>query len=316
MNIVTGYRGVPHITANEQQAFNQGIFGNGNYVLNVGQKFEATLVDALTVTIADGEGVIQGVHFRIAPGDTDTVSISPGTTGYKRIDLICARYTKSAATGIEDVELVVVEGTPDASTPTAPTVNTGDILLGGSPIDYPLYEVDLDGLTPSLTQLFKPGETQNSDIYRLPFTSPVNNKITHDYTRLYIKPSLKLMSLSICFRLDASNTDTSIKIADKLPLAHGFRAFILNGAIFPLLVVNAIGEDFGISSFGTIRGTARCDLLHKSKSTSFDSESAATVQFGTAPGANVFVFGSVTIPYRRLNIYHPITEAVLVNDDI
>lgn len=153
MNIVTGYRGVPHITANEAQAFNQGIFGNGNYVLDVGQKFQATLVDALTVTVADGEGVIQGVHFRIAPGDTDTVSISPGTSGYKRIDYICARYTKSAATGIEDVELVVVEGTPDASTPTAPTINTGDVLNGASPVDFPLWEIDIDGLTPTIVSM-------------------------------------------------------------------------------------------------------------------------------------------------------------------
>lgn len=157
MNIVTGYRGVPHITANEQQAFNQGIFGGGNCVLNVGQKFAATLVDALTVTIADGEGVIQGVHFRIAPGDTDTVSISPGTSGYNRIDLICARYTKNPSTGIEDVELVVVEGTPHSYDPVPPTVNSGDILNGDSPVDFPLWRIYIYGLTPySVTPLFEP----------------------------------------------------------------------------------------------------------------------------------------------------------------
>lgn len=153
MNIVTGYTGTPHITANEIQAFNQGIFGNDNYILNVGQKFAATLTNATTVTIEDGEGVMQGVHFRIAPGDTDTVSISPGTSGYKRIDYICARYSKSAITGVESVELAVVEGTPTTSTPTAPTVNTGTILTGGSPVDFPLWEVDLDGLTPTLSSL-------------------------------------------------------------------------------------------------------------------------------------------------------------------
>ena len=114
MNIVTGYRGTPHITANEAQAMNQGIFGTGNYVLDVGNKFAATLESATSVAIQDGEGVIQGVQFRIAPGSVENVSISPGTSGYKRIDYICARYTKNASTGIEDVTLVVVEGTPDA----------------------------------------------------------------------------------------------------------------------------------------------------------------------------------------------------------
>ena len=155
MNIVTGYRGVPHITANAQQAFNQGIFGSGNCILNVGNKFSANLTDANTVTISDGEGTLQGVHFRIEPGTVETVNISNGTSGYKRIDYICARYTKNAVTGIEDVSLVVVEGTPDATTPTAPTYNTGDILTGSSPVDFPMYEVDLNGLTPELIALFE-----------------------------------------------------------------------------------------------------------------------------------------------------------------
>lgn len=159
MNIVTGYRGTPHISANEAQALNQGIFGTGNYVLNVGNKFAATLESATSVAIQDGEGVIQGVQFRIAPGSVENVSISPGTSGYKRIDYICARYSKNASTGIESVDLVVAEGTPDASTPTAPTVNTGTILTGGSPVDFPLWEVDLDGLTPTLSSLVESVKT-------------------------------------------------------------------------------------------------------------------------------------------------------------
>ena len=156
MKIVTGYTGQPHITSNAQQGFNQGIFGSGDCVLKVGNKFSAAMTDANTVTIQDGEGVMQGVHFRIDPGTTETVNISNGTSGYKRIDLVCARYTKNAITGVEDVSLVVVEGTPDASTPSTPTVNSGTILTGGSPVDFPLYKVSLDGLTPTLTALFDP----------------------------------------------------------------------------------------------------------------------------------------------------------------
>ena len=158
MKIVTGYTGTPHVTSNAAQAFNQGVFGFGNFVLDVlsvwGNHFAATLTDANTVTIQDGDGIIQGVHFRIDPGTTEAVTISNGTSGYKRKDLICARYTKNALTGVEDVSLVVLEGTPDASTPTAPTWNTGSILNGDSPVDFPLYEVSLNGLTPTLTALF------------------------------------------------------------------------------------------------------------------------------------------------------------------
>ena len=73
MKIVTGYTGQPHVTSNAAQGFNQGIFGTGNYVLNVGNKFNAVLTDVNTVTISDGEGVLQGVHFRIDPGTTETL---------------------------------------------------------------------------------------------------------------------------------------------------------------------------------------------------------------------------------------------------
>lgn len=154
MKIVTGYTGAAHVTSNAVQGFNQGIFGSGNYVLNVGSKFNAVLTDTNTVTVSDGEGVMQGVHFRIDPGTVETVNISNGTTGYNRIDLICARYTKNASTGIEDVSLVVVEGTPNASTPSEPSYNTGTILTGGTPVDYPLCKVTLTGLSPAIEALF------------------------------------------------------------------------------------------------------------------------------------------------------------------
>lgn len=162
MNIVTGYTGTPHVTANEAQALNQGIFGPSNYVLDVGERFSATLVDANNITIEDGEGVLQGVQFRIAPGETENVSIDSGTTGYNRIDLICARYTKDAQTGVEDVNLVVIKGTPTSSTPSEPAYNTGNVLLSDSPVDFPLYKVTFAGLTPTLAQLFR---TRMSNVF-------------------------------------------------------------------------------------------------------------------------------------------------------
>ena len=166
MRIVTGYKGTPHISSNDMQGFNQSIVGTGEYIFNIGQKFAATLTDVNTVTISDGEGIMQGVHFRIAPGQSETVNIANGSTGTYRKDLICARYTKDSVTGIEDVSLAVIQGEEVASSPTDPTYNTGDILDGDSPVDYPLYRVSLSGLTPSLTALFSVLPSL-SDIYAL-----------------------------------------------------------------------------------------------------------------------------------------------------
>ena len=153
MKIVTGYTGTPHISSNDDQGRNQGIFGTGNYILDVGQRFNATLTNATTVTLEDGEGMMQGVHFRIEPGMTEAVSISPGTSGYNRIDLICAKYTKDTSTGTEDVSLVVVEGTPTTGAAIEPTYTNGDILAGDTLAYMVLWKVALSGLTPGLVRV-------------------------------------------------------------------------------------------------------------------------------------------------------------------
>ena len=142
MKIVTGFKSVPHITSNDMQGLNQGIFGEGSAVLNVGARFNATAVNE-TVVIEDGEGVIQGVHFRIPPGETDDVTFDVATVGYTRIDLLCARYTRDISTGIESVDWHVVEGTPSSSTPTAPTATSGNILNGDAVADFPLWKVTI-----------------------------------------------------------------------------------------------------------------------------------------------------------------------------
>ena len=146
MQIVTGYKGQAHISSNDEQGKNQGIFGTGSYVMNIGNKFSPTAVTANEIQIADGEGIIQGVHFRVDPGTYDTVTIENGEQGLQRKDLIVCRYTKDSSTSIENTEWVVIKGTPAASNPARPAYITGDILAGAVEADMPMYEVVLNGI--------------------------------------------------------------------------------------------------------------------------------------------------------------------------
>ena len=141
MKIVTGYTGSAHITSNDDQGRNLGIFGGGEYILEVGERFAGTPADATHFTIADGEGVMKGVHFRIEPGDTETLTITPAASGKWRVDLVVARYTKTAQTGVEAVTLMALAGAEVSTsvTPSIPAFQTGDIRTGGSPCDMPLY---------------------------------------------------------------------------------------------------------------------------------------------------------------------------------
>lgn len=295
MNIVTGYVGQPHITANEAQALNQGIFGSGNYVLDVGNKFAATLESATSVAVQDGEGVIQGVQFRIAPGDVESVTISPGTTGYKRIDYICARYTKNAITGVEDVSLVVVEGTPDASTPTAPTINTGDVLTGSSPVDFALWEVDLDGLTPTLKTLIPsnhPSINTVGDIYDLPFTKSSGSGITNN-TKLYVIPSIKLMIIDIDLSY-TSSYGAGGYVGQYFPVYYGTESFFYKSVYNPVVVIENDTPKFASAKLETSRVEGHAD----------DSE--LNISGGTAQVARRYV-GQIIAPYERLNARYPLS---------
>ena len=148
MNIITGYRAEPHITAQQDRDVNIGIFGASAKILKgVGNEMAATVVSANEVEIADGTLVAEGCTAEIQYGTTESMTIENGEQGMKRIDLIVARYTKDAGTGVEDMQLAVVKGTSAASNPTAPAYNEGTIADGDSPVDFPIYRVNLDGIS-------------------------------------------------------------------------------------------------------------------------------------------------------------------------
>ena len=147
MNIITGYRGEPHITAQQDRNVNIGIFGSEAHIVNVGSKMAATIVSANEITIADGLLVAEGCTAEIERGTTESMTIDNGSQGMLRTDLIVARYTKDSGTGVENMQLAVVKGTPAAVNPATPSYNTGLIADGDSPVDFPIYQVNLDGIS-------------------------------------------------------------------------------------------------------------------------------------------------------------------------
>ncbi len=154
MEIITGYTGENHVTSMDDASLYRGIFGQGDYVLDVGNKFAATIINNNTVRIMDGDLVIQGHQARIRANDYEEVTIDNGTHGQKRNDLIVARYQKNTTTGIESITLEVVKGTP-GETATDPDIIQEDLSTGGTQRDFALYRVTLNGLVlKSVTSLF------------------------------------------------------------------------------------------------------------------------------------------------------------------
>ena len=147
MNIITGYRAEPHITAQQDRDINSAVFTTGIYILNIGSKMAATIVSANEVTIADGLIVAQGCAAEIARGTSESMSIDNGDQGMLRKDLIVLRYTKEASTGVEDMELAVIKGTPASSNPATPSYTSGSIADGDTLVEFPIYTVNLSGIT-------------------------------------------------------------------------------------------------------------------------------------------------------------------------
>lgn len=142
--LVTGHANKAHATAEQAAGLNAGILGLDDYVLNVHDKFELTVVSANKVTIGTGELVMQGRH--VSQGTPEDLIVTNGSQGQKRNDLIVCRYAKGSQS-VESAKLVVVRGTPTTGTPTDPAVNTTSPLDGGTTYDMPLYRIPLDGIT-------------------------------------------------------------------------------------------------------------------------------------------------------------------------
>ena len=152
LHLVTGYEGAEHIQSQDQGSFNIAAFGAGQYVLDHGYKFAASLLAGNTVNIKDGDLLMQGRHIRLAAGTTEDVTYDNGTSGMLRKDLICVRYTKNNSTGVEDAAFVVVKGTEAASAPVDPTINEGTITDGNDLInDFPLYRLSFNGTEVTLS---------------------------------------------------------------------------------------------------------------------------------------------------------------------
>ena len=144
MKIVTGRTGTPHITSDDDRANNAGTYGRNYYVLNINDCLSREIISSNEIKINSGELMIQGTHARIEYGTSESVNIDDGQSGYKRIDLIVARYQKLS--GMESVLLKVIKGTPATNNPTTPERNKENILKNGSICDMPLYKVHIDGV--------------------------------------------------------------------------------------------------------------------------------------------------------------------------
>lgn len=146
LHLVTGYKGIPHITAADQGAFNAGLVGSGDYVLTSGNNLKAQVISNNIIRIYDGDVLMQGRHINLKANTYDDVEIANGIQTMNRNDIIAIRYSKDVSTGIEKVEFVVIQGVSTNDAAKDPKLTTGNILSDDTVHEMPIYRVSLSGL--------------------------------------------------------------------------------------------------------------------------------------------------------------------------
>ena len=155
LHLITGHLDENHITAENQGALNTEIFGVSNFAFEHGRDFESSKISNNLVRIYDGMGMFEGRQFELETGDYEDITVENGEQNLARRDLIVARYVKDNETAVETISFEIIKGTASV-TPVRPAYNDGSIIAGDSTVDFPLYEVYIDGLEiQEITALFE-----------------------------------------------------------------------------------------------------------------------------------------------------------------
>lgn len=254
MDIITGYVGSPHVTAEQDRDINIGIFGAESYVLRTGSRLKAEVSSNNEIKIRDGVIMHQGCAASIKKNTYDSLTIVNGSQGMKRIDLIVARYSRNQSTKVESLTLKVIQGTPVTGTPSAPGYTTGDIQAGDLVADMPLYQVVINGLNiTEVKQVFNTVDTVaelNGKLEKKTDTTTLGFEVSETFTGQYLnsKPIYqKMISVGALPNNTTKSISTGITGADYIWVDMENSFAFNSGASYPIpyvdpkTVANSIG---------------------------------------------------------------------------
>lgn len=145
LDLVTGYKGQNHVTAEQWADFNRGIYGDAA-ILPIGNKMQVEIQTVNQITVKDGTGVFDGRQVYIGYGESENIAIESGTQEMLRNDIVVIKYTKDETSGVESVAFEVVTGMPAESDPADPSYQDMDIRTGVFVSQKPFCRVRLNGV--------------------------------------------------------------------------------------------------------------------------------------------------------------------------
>lgn len=146
MKIVSGRTGSPHVTSQQFRQMLEGVIGQGSYIITSGENLKPELSSNNLLKIRSGMMAHHGCISCVDIGTYDEVTLTNGSQGMKRIDLIVNRYTRNAETEVENCSWKVIQGKPVASNPAVPAYTSGNLQNGDLVDECPAFEVHYDGI--------------------------------------------------------------------------------------------------------------------------------------------------------------------------
>ena len=254
MKIVSGRTGSPHVTSQQFRQMLEGILGQDSYILTSGENLKPELSSNNLLKIRSGMMCHHGCISCVEIGTYDEVTLTNGSHGMQRIDLVVNRYTRNTETEVEKCEWKVITGTAKASSPAVPTYTKGNLQEGDLVDECPVFEIHYNGINvtevKSLLSVAGSLAELNGKLEKKVDATTLGFEISETFTGQYLnsKPIYqKMISVGVLPNNTTKSISTGITGADYIWVDMENSFAFNHGASYPIpyvdpkTVANSIG---------------------------------------------------------------------------
>lgn len=142
LHFVTSAQAEDHVSSSDEARKTEGMIGTGGFVLGTKDKLSASMIDANTLRILEGDLIFCGRQVNIT--NYEEVTIQNGTPGLNSIALVVLNLKTDPS---EIATIKVYEGKGTDGEPVMPGHIEGDLNNGDTEAEMPLYAITKTGLS-------------------------------------------------------------------------------------------------------------------------------------------------------------------------
>lgn len=259
MKIVSGRTGSPHVTSQQFRQMLEGILGQDSYILTSGENLKPELSSNNLLKIRSGMMCHHGCISCVEIGTYDEVTLTNGSHGMQRIDLVVNRYTRNAETEVEKCEWKVITGTAKASSPAVPTYTKGNLQEGDLVDECPVFEIHYNGINvtevKSLLSVAGSLAELNGKLSKKVDTITVGVEIPESFTGQYLNSApiyQKMINIGTLPNNTTKSINTGITDANYIWIDAENSFAFSGGASYPIPYVDpkAVANSIGVRITG------------------------------------------------------------------